>query len=81
MNWKLVYFESDANPVPRVVAEFANPSEGLEFGNRFAACDLVWGMTPEGHRFAQTPGISGSLQLRNPYYDCCMNIVFPQEAQ
>lgn len=73
LSWKLIYFA----PKPMIVAEYDIPEEAMRFGNDFAGCELVWGMTPEGHRFAQFPGLSGQLQLRNPYYDFVTGVKFP----
>lgn len=72
MKWRLIYIDKAGH---KPVAEFDIPHEGMEYGNKFVGVDLVWGMTPEGHRFAEIPLDDGSklpymtLMLRNPYYD------------
>lgn len=72
MKWRLIYIDKHG---AKPIGEFDIPHDGTVAGNKYAAVDLVWGTSPEGHLFAEIPHNPGStspfmsLQLRNPYYD------------
>lgn len=72
MKWRLIYTDKHGS---KLIDVFDNPHDGTEAGNKYAAVDLVWGTTPEGHLCSEIPHNAGSnlpsmsLLLRNPYYD------------
>jgi len=72
VKWKLIYRDKDG---AKEIGAFDIPRDAMGAGNKYAAVDLVWGTSPEGHFHAEIPHNDGStmplmsLQLRNPYYD------------